>query len=57
MQKNEFCKHAEDLYVILKHARAKMQFYKEKCKETDAVHVDEGPRCKNEEIQDKNAMQ
>ena len=56
MQKNEFCKHAEDLCVILKHAGAKMQFYKEKSKKTDAVHANEGLECKNQKIRDGNAM-
>ena len=29
---NDFCKHVEDLCVILKHVGAKMQFYKETCR-------------------------
>ena len=57
MHLNEFYKHAEDLCAILKYAEAKMQFYKEKCKKKDVVHANEGPKCKNEERWDKNAMQ
>ena len=57
MHLNEFCKHAEDLCAILKHAGAKMQFYKQKCKKNDAVHADRGPKCKNQKRWDKNAMQ
>ena len=54
---NDFCKHAEDLCVILKHVGAKMQFYKVKCRKKDAVHANEGLECKNQKIWDKNAMQ
>ena len=57
MLKNEFCKHAEDLCVILKDVGAKMQFYKEKCWKTDVVHANEGPMCKNQKTWGKNAMQ
>ena len=57
MHLNEFCKHAEDLCVILKHARAKMQFYKENMLKNDAMHADGGPRCKTQKRWDKNAMQ
>ena len=57
MHLNEFCKHAEDLCVILKHAVSKMQFHKKKCWKTDAVHANEGPMCKNQKTQDGNAMQ
>ena len=56
-RKNGFCKHAEDLCAILKHVGAKMQFYKENNAEKCSVHANGGPKCKNEEIQGKNAMQ
>ena len=50
------CMQMRDLCVILKHARAKMQFYKQKCKENNTVHVNEGPMCKNQKSWDGNAM-
>ena len=34
-----------------------MQFYKKKYAFKWSVHANEGPKCKNEERQDKNAMQ
>ena len=45
MHLNEFCKHAMDLYVILKHARAKMQFYKVKYAFERSVNANSGPMC------------
>ena len=54
---NEFCKHIEDLCVILKHVGARMQFYKEKYDFKYSVHADGGPKCKNQKIWDENAMQ
>ena len=50
MHLNEFYKHAEDLCVILKHVGSKMQFYKQKCQKTDAVHEYGGPVCKNQKL-------
>ena len=39
MHLNEFCKHAMDLHAILKHAGAKMQFYKVKCPKKGYVNM------------------
>ena len=43
----EFSKHVEDLCVILKHAGAKIQFYKENNAIKWSVHANERPKCKN----------